>query len=216
MAAGRKTDRLFPGLDDLGNENERSLAVLEPAWAKAALAFRTGNRLGHGSHSIRCGSLVEVYTTLDVYQRRFKAGDTLSLLQAISVCAEENLPLPEWLALAFRDRLTAFGRPGGAASLDHVFSSKALPTSSPKKAAQARLDWQLGVRLWLEAWDLVQADASISSIDGVITRLLSTKRYGVEKTKAKQLITMVDEGQAEFLRTDTLSQFLKKRRKAVT
>ena len=31
MSALKRTDQLFPGLDDLGNENERDLAALELA-----------------------------------------------------------------------------------------------------------------------------------------------------------------------------------------
>lgn len=59
--------------------------------------------------------LQEVHRYLGVYRTRFEAGDTLSLLQAISFCDDENLPLPEWLALAFPSRMEAFLRPGAAA-----------------------------------------------------------------------------------------------------
>jgi len=217
MAKPKRTERLFPALDDAGTEIERELATIDPAWSKAALFFRTGNRLGHGPHSVRCMSLVEVNQMLDVYRGHFEAGDTLSLLHAIGVCAEENLPLPEWLALAFKKRISAFSRPGGPTSLDLVFFSKLLPTNSPKKAAQARLDWQLGGQLWRDLWDLVQQDESITSFDNAVSRLLKTKRYGVAKTKAKELASMVDNSQAQFLgNSETLPRFLEKRRKQQT
>ena len=154
---------------------------------------------------------------LDVYRTRFEDGDTLSLLQAISMCAEENMPIPEWLALAFRTRMTAFGRPGAPPSLDDVFYSKEMTTNSPKKAAQARQDWQLGGLLWRDAWNLVIKDETLTSFDRVITKLLAAKKYGAAKTKAKKLILMVDTSQAQFLgKPDTLPRFLEKRRKLMT
>ena len=138
MAAPQQTDELFLGLGDMWEKRESDLAAFEPAWGKAAFFFRTGHRLGHGHDSLRCMPLVDVQRMLNVYRKRFQDGDTLSLLQAISMCAEENLPLPEWLALAFHNRMTAFGRPGSPPSLDDVFSSENMPTNAPKKAAQAR------------------------------------------------------------------------------
>jgi hypothetical protein len=217
MTALQSTDGLFSGLGKLWDEGERDLAGLEPAWGKAAFFFRTGHRLGHGPNSMRCMSLLEVYRMLDVYRKRFEDGDTLSLLQAISMCAEENMPMPEWLALAFHTRMTAFGRPGAPPSLDDVFCSKEMPTKSPKKAAQARQDWQLGGLLWRDAWNLVIKDESLASFDRVITKLLAAKKYGAAKTKAKKLILMVDTSQAQFLgKPDTLPRFLEKRRKLMT
>lgn len=212
-----RTDRLFPALDDLGNEVERELAALEPAWGKAALFFRTGHRLGHPPDSMRCMSLVEVHRLLGVYRSRAAAGDTLSLLQAISMCAEENLPLPQWLAEAFCMRMSAFGRPGKVYSLDEVFSSREMPTKSPKKGAGARLDWQLGSRLWRDVWDLVNDDETITSVDRAVERLLSANDYGVGKTKAKSVIAMIGASQSQFVGHDVaLSSFLAKRRKLLT
>lgn len=213
MTALKRTDGLF----SLWDEGERDLAALEPAWGKAAFFFRTGHRLGHGSDSMRCMSLLEVYRMLDVFRNRFEKGDTLSLLQAISMCAEENLPMPEWLAQSFHRHMTAFGCPGAPPSLDDVFFSKELPTNSPKKAAQARQDWQLGGLLWRDIWNIVVSNESITSFDGAITRLLESKKYGVAKTKAKRLVLMVDTSQTQFLgKTDALPRFLEKRRKLLT
>lgn len=203
-------------LESLGNADDRTLAALEPAWGKAALFFRTGHRLGHGN-SMRCMPLLEVHRMLNVYRSRFEAGDTLALLNGVSMCAEENLPLPEWLALAFQERISAFGRPGASPSLDDFFSSAGMPTNSPKKAAQARLDWQLGGQLWRDAWDLILADETIKSFDGAVTKLLSSKPYGVARTKAKQLILMIDTNQCQFLgKTETMPRFLEKRRKQLS
>lgn len=208
---------VFGPFGDLCNGEERDLARLEPAWAKAALFFRTGDRLGHPTGSIRCMSLLEVHRVLEVYHGRFKSGNTLSLLQAVSTCAEENLPLPTWLAAAFRSRMSQFLAPGKLRSLDEVFSSTTLPTSSAKKAAAVRQDWQLAGRLWHDAWDLARKTETLTSFDRVVERLLKTRDYGVGKTKAKQLIIMIETNQSQFLgRRVSLSRFLEKRRKLQT
>lgn len=210
-------EELFPAMEDIADDGERELAALEPAWGKAALFFRTGHRLGHSHGSVRWMSLIEMHRMLEVYRSRFEAGDTLSLLQAISMCAEENLPLPQWLAEGFRARMTLFAQPGPVHSLDAVFSSSAMPTTSPKKAAAARLDWQLGGRLWHDVWSLVQNDEALISFDSAVERLLASSRYGVGKTKAKALITMIEKSQSQFLGKDlSLSRFLTKRRKLMT
>ena len=210
-------EEVCPDFARAANDEDRDLAELEPAWGKAALCFRTGLRLGHGRASVRCMPLTEVHRLLGVYRSRFEGGDTLSLLQAINTCAEENLPLPEWLALAFRAQMALFGRPGPVHSLDEVFSSAAVPTASPKKAAAAKLDWQLGGRLWHDVWSLVHKDETIASFDAAVSQLLATKDYGVAKTKAKALILMVEKSQSQFLAKDlSLSRFLTKRRKLMT
>ena len=98
----RARTRIIESFDEMSNDDERDLARLEPAWGKAALFFRTGCRLGHQNGSMRCMSLIQVHRGLEVYRRRLSSGDTLSLLHAVSMCAEENLPLPTWLADALR------------------------------------------------------------------------------------------------------------------
>ena len=209
--------RLLEAFEDICNDGEHDLAKLEPAWGKAALFFRTGYRLGHILDSLRCISLADVHRMLSVYRVRFEKGDTLSLLQAVGICAEENLPLPTWLAHAFRSRMTAFLRPGKLRSLDDIFCSVNLPTGSAKKAAAVRQDWQLAGKLWQDAWEIARDDQMLSSFDRVIERLLSIRSYGVGKTKAKQLVTMIENNQGRLLGKDlSLSRFLEKRRKLQT
>jgi hypothetical protein len=208
---------VFPSFESVCDDGERDLARLEPAWAKVAAFFRTGHRFGHPRGSLRWMPLVEVHRMLGVYRSRYEAGDTLSLLQAVSMCAEENLPLPQWLAEAFRARMDLFLHPGKVQSLDEVFASTTVPTTSPKKAAAARLDWQLGGTLWHDVWALVQKDETLISFDNAVERLLGSAAYGVGKTKAKALITMIEKSQSQFLDKDmSLSRFLAKRRKLMT
>lgn len=197
------------------NDEERELARLEPAWAKAALYFRTGEHCGHGPTERRCQPLQRIYEKLEVFHGRFKEGDTMALLQAVGMCAKENLPLPTWLALAYQKALQEFLNVGGPPSLDDVFKSPVLPTDTPMKADIARRDWQHGGELWHDLWELVMKDPSLTSFDAALTALLATGKYSVGKTKAKQLFAMVEKSQNEFLgKKRTLSQFLAKRRKA--
>ena len=191
-------------------DTEAVLSRLEPAWAKAAFGFRTGKRLGHPPGSLRTSSPLQVHRTLEARRRRFKAGDTLELLYAIKLCAEENLPLPTWVAEAFTKRMSMFGRPGAPTSLDDVFSSKNRPTSTPKKAAQSVQDWQLGVALWVAVWDVADRHRGLSP---ALDELLGAGNYGVEKTSATRLVKMVDKNQTELTGQQSLSQFWAKRRK---
>jgi len=208
---------LLPGFQNIANEEERDLAALDPAWGKAAVFFRTGHRPGHAPTSMRCQSLEAVHHQLSVFKARFASGDTLSLLQAASMCGEENLPMPTWLAVALKESLDAFLRPGKATSLDEVFTSRNLPTGSAKRAAAARQDWQLGGLLYHRAYEIAQGDETILSLDAAVERLLASAEFGVGKTKAKSLIATIGKNQSQFLGRDvTLSGFLTKRRKRMT
>lgn len=207
----------FPSFENTCNDDEREIAELEPAWGKAATFFRTWMRFGHAPNSICTMSLQQVHDLLQAFRSRLQRGDTLSLLQAVALCAEENMPLPEWLATEFQVRIKVFLQPGQYTSLDEVFRSENVPTNSSKKAATARQDWMLAGRLWHDAFDVARQHPALLSVDSVVTRLLSTRNYGVAKTKAKKLIAMVEASQSEFLRKDvSLSRFLAERRQLAT
>ena len=200
------------------DELEKELAKYEPAWAKSALYFRTDliEHFGHGARERRVQSLPEIHQRVEVFQRRYQEGDTLSLLQAIETCATENLPLPTWLTRAFSDALQKFLQPGGAHSLDGVFASKDIPTSTIEKAEAARQDWQLGSLIYSDTWWLANADTTITSFNSAITKALANKRYGVRKTKARRLFLMIEKHHLEHLGQDgskAFSRFLAKRRK---
>ena len=200
------------------DELENELAKYEPAWAKAALYFRTDliEHFGHEARQRLLQSVPEIHQRVEVFHRRYQKGDTLSLLQAIETCAVENLPLPTWLYKAFKEALQKFLRPGGPRSLDGVFASKDIPTSTIEKAEAARQDWQLGSLIYSDTWWLAHADAAITSFDNAITKALANKRYGVGKTKARTLFLMIEKDRLEHLGQDaskSFSRFLAKRRK---
>lgn len=205
------------------NEQERELLTLDPAWAKAAHFWRTGTRFGHG-RSMRMPSglsgLYAVLRTLGVLKQRFEAGDALSLLHAIRYCAKENLPMPTWLAQAFDEAFGRYQSVVGPHSLDEVFASPDGQKKTAQQVATAKQDWDLGVQLYLTAWDCAKADESLTSINAVVVATLVEKSWGVGKTKARALIMTVDKSQSAFLEASSgglekqgLSQFLANRRK---
>lgn len=196
------------------NDDEKYIDKIESAWAKSALHFRTGLHFGHKKGSERCQGLVSIHTKLEVYRVRYESGiDTLALLHAVSVCAEENLPLPTWLALAYGEKFHGFLSLAGETSLDKIFYSPNLPTGTAKKTASARQDWEMGAKIWRAIWNLVLADASITSLDKAIDKVLENSKFGIKKTKAKQLFSMVEKNQIELVGGQYISREFDKRRK---
>lgn len=138
----------------------------------------------------------------------------MEILHAVALCAEENLPLPTWLAVRFRDEFGKMLKLGGATSLDDIFTSKRLDTRTPSKAASAQQDWQLGIALWSQVWQRVIEPAyRAKGIDPAVKAVLAARSFGVGLTKAKRLINMIDKSQAELVGAQTLSRFLGIRRK---
>jgi len=205
--------RLNPA--DHYNAGEKELERFDPAWAKAALFFRSNCVLhfGHGEDSFRMAGLLAIHEQLEARRKRYEAGESMELLHAINQCAEENLPMPTWLALAFKKRFSSLGQIGGPTSLDAVFTSTSMPTRTPKKAAQAQQDWQLGGMLWRAVWAVASKH---NGLDKAVDEVLSAGNFGVEKTTAKKLVLMIDKNQNELIGQQTLSQFWAKRRKDVT
>jgi hypothetical protein len=208
----------FPHPDSYYNDVEKSIAVLDEGWARSALCLRTGGkwRFGHGCEH-RARSLSQVKSSLEVWHGRFKAGNTLAILHAVQLCAEENMPLPTWLAGAFSKAFGGFLQPGGPHSLDAVFKSPTLPTNTPSKAAAAKQDWQLAGELWRDCWSEAIANEKITSIDALLDIVLAAKPWGVKKRKARKLVIKIDENQAEHMlmrEKQPLARFLEKRCKA--
>lgn len=196
------------------DEGEKRLSVVEPSWAKAALFFRTGNRFGHGRYEIRTRSLLKVHEELEARRKRVVTNGTMEILHAIALCAEENVPLPTWVAIAFKNEFEKLLKPGGATSLDEIFSSKRLSTQTAAKAATAQIDWALGRELWANVWKIVASpDYQAKGIDPAVKQVLALGRYGVGPTKAKRLVNMIDETQHQLAGTQLLSRFIELRRK---
>jgi hypothetical protein len=196
------------------DEVVRGFDRFDPGWGKAALYFRTAGdwHFGHGGDELRTRGLLAIHQQLEERRRRYEDGNVQELLHAVMLCAEENLPMPTWLALAFRERFLAFLRPGGPTSLDHAFGSPSMPTS-PIRASQVRRDWQIAGRLWHAVWKVARDHAGLDP--AVKAVLKADKSFGVGLSRAKELVQMVDENQSALAGIEPLSRFWEKRRKHV-
>jgi hypothetical protein len=192
------------------SNDERALLRFDPGWAKCSLALRTGTRFGHGAEELNCLSWQRVWGQLEVRRTRLLRGDTLEILHAIALCAQEDLPLPTWLANAFREGFSSFTRPGGPPSLDALFHSALLPTNTHKRAERARQDWRLGGQLYKEVWGVAKKH---TAMDSALDEVLGAKKWGVKKTTARRLVEMVEATHCQLTGIETLSRFWAKRRK---
>lgn len=194
------------------NDDEKRLANLDPAWGKAALGFRTHGAVRFGHAGRRGRSLVEVRRILDARQKRYEAGDTLELLYAVQLCAEENLPLPEWLARAFIDRFTSFTAVASVddPTLDRAFSSPSFPTATPTKIANAKWEWETGSRLWIAVHAVKDRHNGLST---ALDEVLNSRDWGIKKTVATRLVNMIDRTESELAGKQPLSRYWAKRRK---
>ena len=194
------------------NDAERDLLKLDPAWGKAAYFFRSNIRLGHGD--LRCRSLLEVWQDCEIRRERYEQGDTNEVLHVVKLCAEENLPLPQWAAMAFSERFTATLKPGGVTSLDEAFSARQKPKTAQKKNAENR-DWQQGGKVWLKVWEVLLSDESLTGLDPALERVLrENPRFSMAKTKARELVLLIDQSQKTLNpKHQAFSELFKKRRK---
>jgi len=152
-----------------------------------------------------------IWNELEARRRRLvERGDALEILHAIRLCAYHGVRMPSWLADVYCRKFDAFMRAGTAASLDEVFHSAELPTSTAKKHAAALRDWSIGVELWMA----VKTVAGLhTAMDGALAEVLKQKNWGVGKTKARELVEWVDRTHGELGRVKTLSQIWAIRRK---
>ena len=214
---GVSLSSIFSAPENYYNDDEKAVAKVDPAWAKAALYFRTGHRFGHPEGSRLTRSVLKVYEQLEVFRERFLSGNTFALLLAIQECSAENLPLPTWLSTAYRETLDGFLSVDGPTSLDEIFKSPNLPHETPKKRANARQDWKLGGDIYYRLCCVINDDTSVKSLDAAFNVVLAEKDYGIKKTKAKSLVSIVEKNQLKFLgKREDLSRLLMKRRKLDT
>lgn len=191
------------------NADEREFADLDIAWAHAALAFRTGMRFGnHGELCMM--SFDKVHAELEGHRKHYYEGNTLALLHAVQRCGEESVPLPWWLALAFKKEFAAFLKNG--TRLDKVFYSPNLATT-PKRAAKDRRDWQKGGALWAAVCVVAEKH---TGLDGALREVLADPQFNwIGLTDARALVKLIDQNQHDLTggRHKLLSHFFKKSRK---
>ena len=190
-----------------GRQVDELLRRIDPDWARAALALQPDKTARQ--------KLAEVRDELLILKKLVDAGDTLAVLTAIARCAEKNLPLPAWLAKSFLSTFRSFVNcDGQAMSLDEAFHSKGLPVSTRKRAAAAKLNWQLGQELYMAVCLIGSAHPGL---DSAIEAVLSEKKWGVGKSTAKRLLTLVEKQQLLLTggRVKPLSKLWAKTRKLV-
>lgn len=164
-------------------EREELLSRLDPAWARGA------HVLGEGDPR----HLIDLHEHLELRRQQVEGGNTLAILQALAVCAVEEVPAPEWLAEAFTTRLSRFTtyHPDvpGPNSLDTLFHSRHLPAGKPERTQKARKAWQAGSELQLRVREIAHAHSSAKAA----VRAVLPVRGVAGVTRAVELLDLVDE-----------------------
>lgn len=197
------------------NGSDRAWGKLDPAWGQASLFFRSAPNPG-GHETPHMSSALGALQLLKEYESRYKAGDNVALLNAVDACANRNLPLPNWLKTAFRERLASFiSTTGTSHSLDEAFSSPDFPTTT-KQSAGSKQDLKVGWSIYLKAAE-IYADETLTSVDSLVKRVLKENSFGVELTKAKKLLSLVEKNELSLRNKEsqTFSQFYANRRKGL-
>lgn len=178
-------DKWWDDPADLYSQAEKDLANLEPAWAKAALQFRTDRSFGHREGEERGKSLLQIHRMLEGRRKRFEStGAAIELHLAVAVCAEENLPLPTWLAL--NERI-----------------AKPMLAGTPQEEHLANRDLQIAGKLWGAVWRVAENHKGLSP---ALDEVLRDGAYPFSKSKARRLVKVIDRNQSEFF-GQSLSQF---------
>ncbi len=197
------------------NEREHELEKLDRAWAVCALAFRTDWRFGLKRGELRARSLVQVAEAFESLRRAYESGDTFALLEAVTLAAEEVVPVPTWCALAFVERIGRFRTEHGPHSLDTLFDIK--PPTTSATARRRWRDWRLGVELSRAIAEHMRAGGA-RSFDDALAMTLRMGGFPIGKTKARELVLNYRRIQAKYFgkRRQLFSQFRRKVRKAMT
>lgn len=207
-------------------EYEKDIARLDPAWAKLALYFRSDTAPSRFTHKgIGALSVVRLAQRLNALKDRAEKGERYSILAAIRLCAEQNWPLPEWLAVMFMKAMDDHWKGGIFAHLDDVFYSTELAgkgqsvKAKKNHAEKIRRDFEIGNRLWLECSRKARTCTEITSLSAVVQAVLADavtagEPYPVKFRTAYELVKKHDKNQAELLgkrEKQPLARFFAKR-----
>ncbi|MGE0278763.1 MAG: hypothetical protein AB7R40_25475 [Nitrospiraceae bacterium] len=202
-------------------DDEKRLARIERAWADCAVGFRTGIRVNRHHRikktktrkangievtenievvglSIRAQPLENVHAALEVYRNIWEKGQGTGLLNALKLCAEENLPAPYWAAETLVRIVDEVSRKN--ISLHTAFGlDQVLPTSG-KKARQSREDLAKGIELYGEV-SMLAATERISET-AALKRALCDPRFAGrwKQRKAWDVYKEIRDRQNEFLK----------------
>lgn len=188
-------------------EVEAALDDLEASWADFAYAIRPNSmarvvrRLG-GPASIRMDSLGQVHAVLEHYRGKLSSGDRSAIFDALTHCAEENVPMPYWVSAALieiaRELHHAPKLGAQPKSLHSLFGMDARFPTSATKAIKAKRDLQLRGQLWWTACTIMGDNPGISK-DAAVKKACAELRFPYSHRKALQLFDLQNKIQREFL-----------------
>ena len=149
MTQQKERTRGILGIPDY-DADERALAVLEESWADHLRGLKTGYRvrITEGRPRFKGRSLEQLAAEFQRLQRELEAGNKSAIMDALLTAADENVPLPYWLADALN------------AAVDSVLAGQTLHQalgyedrfpSTLTAAIKSRRDWQRSKEFYVEA-----------------------------------------------------------------
>jgi hypothetical protein len=201
-----------------GNQEEKTLWGYESSYAKVAYYFRTGIHITP-SGGLNFQPLERIVGALDEYKNLYESGEKLAVISALRTCCDYSLPMPEWLAKAFKKETESLYSEKDARTLDEIFPFVPGKRTTRNRVQIANRDNRFARKLSFKAWEIAQADSTIVSMDKLLELVLADRKFPVAKTKARKLIEEEEKrqhvlmGNGMGLARQSISQFLEKRRK---
>lgn len=170
---------------------ETALELLEPAWVDFSWGVRSGRRVIRSASrsGLRGRTLATVHRLLEQrHHQDFLAGKRIAIFSALVLCAEENVPLPYWLA----DELLAIARQvnESPASLHDLLGLGDVLPVDGAKAHTARENHRLQGELWsaatLKIAKAKQAGRRLS-VNSAIKEAMEDLHFPYAKTKAREM-----------------------------
>jgi len=168
------------------NEVELTLEPLEKSWVDFLYGARGCGRYirAEGRPGMRCYGLEKLHRLLNEHKQQVAEGNRAAIFHALARCAEENVPLPYWLAdeiIAMSHevaRVVGDGEP--PRNLHELFGLECNFPADGKKAITKRRDAQLRKQLWLKVHELMRAKAQ----DLMQTNLGFTREQAIERARS--------------------------------
>lgn len=176
--------------------DEIELCDFDASLMRLAYALRTGHMFNRRD-GYRPQPLQKFRLHLDARRARFEAGDGVELLRAEVDCADEGMPLADWIADALATKLAQFASEAGPHSLDVLFASPSMPASGAR-AVKARRDWRLAAPLYVAVAECVFSRGM--SFDAALTSELKRLRTPLGLSRARQMVLEIDATQRAFTR----------------
>ena len=173
---------------------EAALDELEMSWADFAYAIRPDSK-GRISRRHDLGSelgvlsLVKVHEILENYQNEFVAGNRFASFLALIYCAEENVPMPYWLANAVLNIASVlYAKPDSCIkpkNLHELFGAEQTFPTSQTRALKAKRDLHLRGQLWHTTRCLMHEKKL--SVEAAIKEARKQLRFPYSQRKSRDL-----------------------------